>query len=182
MTVKDGLEPNETEEVEKTAEGSEESESSNAFGLPDDHPAMKELAKVRREAASRREQRNQLSSELEEKAKKWEEYENSQKTEIQLAKEKAATLESQLQELRDKDHRRELAKDIMKEFELDADLQEVLVGDEDQMRAIAEKLAKKLKDKKPSSGDFLGGSRGNPVYGQKGEAPSAGANWLRTQI
>lgn len=169
-----------SEETEPKAEAETTAtpETTNAFGLPDDHPAIKELAKVRREAAASREQKNTVRSELQEKAKRWEEYEQSQKTEIERATEKAATLETQLQDLRTKDLRREIAD----EYKLDADLRELLSGDEDQMKSMAEKLSEKFKTHEPAnSGSFLGGQRGNPVIPEERDR-HPGAKFLETWI
>ena len=122
--------------------------------------ALAELKRVRAEAASRR----IANRELEEKAKRWEEYEESQKTELQKLQDTLAAKEAAL-----KDYELEKEKrGLIKEFGLEDDDIDLLTGsDVESNRNIAEKLkAKNEKIKNSSSSrpaDLLAGNRGAPV-------------------
>lgn len=170
-----GPEPQEQGETETVTPT--DTPPANAFGLPDDHPAMKELSRVRREAAGRREEKNKVEQTLAEKAKKWEEYEESRKTELQKAEEKAKALESELEELRTEKTRQKIAD----EFELDADLRALLVGDEKQMKAMAKILSEKFEAANPNADSFLGGARGKPVT-KDGNSGDPGKDFLKSFI
>lgn len=124
-----------------------------------------ELKRVRQEAASRR----IANRELEEQAKKWREYEESQKTELQKLQEALAERDQKLTsyELKEK------KLGLIEEFGLEKDDLDLLTGsDEASNRKIAETLKaryEKLGGKKEdtterrSPADLLAGSRGNPV-------------------
>lgn len=121
-----------------------------------------ELKRVRQEAASRR----IANRELEEKAKRWEEYEESQKTELQKLQEALAQKEKDLANYALEKEKRSL----IKEFELEDDDLDLLTGaDVEANRKIAEKLkAKNDKIKAQNAGsnrpaDLLAGNRGTPV-------------------
>lgn len=117
-----------------------------------------ELSKVRREAASRRIE----NRDLKEKADKWSQYEESQKTEMQKLQDALAQREQELSGL--KLERTKVA--IAREVGLDADDAELLSGtDEAKLREQAEKLKARLQpkqDKQPPA-DLLAGKRGAPV-------------------
>lgn len=118
--------------------------------------ALKELAKVRAEAADRRIK----NRELEEKAKKWSEYEESQKTELQKLQEAVADRDRKLAE-KELDVTRAR---IAKEYQVDDEDLDLLIGDEDSMKRLAAKLGKKdAKDEPKRPVDLLAGNRGTPV-------------------
>jgi hypothetical protein len=119
-----------------------------------------ELKKVRQEAASRR-----ISNrELEEKARQWEEYEESQKTELQKLQDELTKKNEKLSgyELAD------LKRDVVKEFKLESEDAELLTGsDEATIRKQAEKLQTRLGKKEENttspSANLLAGNRGTPI-------------------
>lgn len=120
-----------------------------------------ELKKVRAEAASRR----VALREQEEAAKKWTEYEESQKSELQKLQDAVAERDKRLAE-RDLEITRSK---IAREFNVaDEDL-DLLVGDEASMKRLAEKLGKanaKVEPKRPV--DLLAGNRGKPIGSPSG--------------
>lgn len=116
-----------------------------------------ELSKVRAEAASRR----VALREQEEQAKKWKEYEESQKTELQKLQDQLAEKEKALA-AKDLDVQR--AK-VAREFNVaDEDL-DLLVGDEDNMRRLASRLGKPQETASDGGrpADLLAGNRGKPI-------------------
>jgi hypothetical protein len=120
-----------------------------------------ELRKVRNEAAQRR-----ISNrELEERAQKWQEYEESQKTELQKLQDALAEREQKLSAYQLK----ETKLDVAKEFGLDSEDAELLTGsDEATIRKQAEKLKARLgtvKNDAPRPADLLAGNRGAPIGG-----------------
>lgn len=118
--------------------------------------ALKELAKVRSEAAARR----VANRELEEKAKKWSEYEESQKSELQKLQDRLAERDKAINDAK-LEAKRAL---IAKEFNVaDEDL-DLLVGDEENMKRLAARLGKKEEGTSgtPAS-NLLAGNRGKPV-------------------
>lgn len=121
--------------------------------------ALKELAKVRAEAADRRIK----NRELEDKAKKWQEYEDSQKTELE--KLQAAVAERD-KRLADKELEVTRSK-IAREFNVaDEDL-DLLVGDETNMKRLAERIGKPKGTEEPKRPvDLLAGNRGTSVTGK----------------
>lgn len=132
--------------------------------------ALKELAKVRAEAAQRR----IANRELEEKAKKWSEYEESQKTELQK-------LQDQLAE-RDKiaaEAKLEAAKiRIAKKHNVPDEDIDLLVGDEESMERLATRLGKKEGAGSSSApSDLLAGNRGKPVGSNVGNFSMD--DWIR---
>lgn len=122
-----------------------------------------ELKRVRQEAASRR----IAERELKEKAKAWEEYQESQKTELQKLQEALADKDKKLAnyEFEQKKYA------VLKEFELDDDDLVLLTGsDEEVIRKQAENLKAKndkIKAQNADSSrrpaDLLAGNRGTPV-------------------
>lgn len=147
------------------------------FDLPVDHPALKALEKVRREAADKRDKLNKERDASAEKAKLWDEYQVSQKTELERLADERTALQSKLSELETDAVRQK----ILNEFKLDAEDEEFLTGTADEMRSKAEKLAKRAgrqETLKVSPGDFLlAGNRGTPVVPNE-DARSAGAKFL----
>lgn len=118
--------------------------------------ALKELSKVRAEAAARR----VANRELEEKARKWAEYEESQKTELQKLQESVAERDKRLAE---KDLEIKRSK-IASEFNIDAEDVDLLTGDEENMKRLAAKLGKTKTQEEPKRPiDLLAGNRGTPV-------------------
>lgn len=119
-----------------------------------------ELKRVRQEAASRR----IANRELEEQAKKWREYEESQKTELQKLQEALAERDQKLTTYQLKEKKL----DLIKEFGLEDDDLALLTGsDEASNRQIAETLKARYEklgsanNSRPA--DLLAGNRGNPV-------------------
>jgi hypothetical protein len=123
--------------------------------ISDIEEAKKYIKKLRTEARNRR----LKNKDLEEQARKWKEYEDSQKTEFQRLQETAAQLQAALEA--EKVER--LRKDIVIETGLDPDLAELLVGSEKEMRAIAKRLVAKTSKK---TADFYAGHRGRRVTPQ----------------
>jgi 23S rRNA pseudoU1915 N3-methylase RlmH len=118
-----------------------------------------ELSKVRKEAADRRIKLR----DAEEKAKKWSEYEESQKTELQKLQEAVAERDKKLAEKETDVLRAKIAR---KHNVSDEDL-DLLVGDEANMERLAVRLGKSQEPGKNAPTDLLGGPRGTPV-GSKG--------------
>lgn len=118
--------------------------------------ALKELQKVRAEAAARR----VANKELESQAQKWKEYEESQKTELQKLQDAVAERDKRLA---DKELEVTRAK-IAKQFNVADDDLDLLVGDEESMKRLAAKLGTTKKE--PSPVDLLAGNRGTPVGGK----------------
>lgn len=123
-----------------------------------------ELKRVRQEAASRR----IANRELEDKAKLWEQHQESQKTELQKLQDQIAERDKKLSAY-EFDQKR-LA--VLKEFKLEEDDLDLLTGsDEETIRKQAEKLKAKndkLRANNDSSrrpADLLAGPRGTPVGG-----------------
>lgn len=120
--------------------------------------AMAELKRVRQEAASRR----IANRELEEKAKRWTEYEESQKTELQKLQEALAAKEKALADYEFEKTKRA----VVKEFGLEDDDLDLLTGaDEASIRKQAERLKARVGKTNQSSrpADLLAGNRGTPV-------------------
>lgn len=138
--------------VESQGEGSGNQET-KIDNLDD---AIKEIQKLRREAAGRRVK----NKELEEAAHKWQEHLDSQKTELEKLTERANAAEKEAADMRAE----ALRAKILAEFSIDPDLSDLLVGEtEDELKAKAKKLSE-LKGK--SSGkrpDFFAGQRGQAV-------------------
>jgi phage-related minor tail protein len=115
--------------------------------------ALAELKKVRSEAASRR----VALREQEEAAKKWAEYEESQKTELQKLQDAVAERDRKIAEKELEVTRSKIAK----QFNVaDEDL-DLLVGDEENMKRLAERLGTKQDagtSQRPV--DLLAGNRG----------------------
>lgn len=128
---------------------------------PQDPPKMSyeqmesELKKVRSEAASRR----IALRDQEDQAKKWREYEESQKTELQKLQDAVAERDKRIA---DKELEVTRSK-IAREFNVaDEDL-DLLVGDEDNMKRLAERLGKKETSTSNRPVDLLAGNRGSSV-------------------
>lgn len=114
-----------------------------------------ELKKVRSEAAARR----VALREQEEAAKKWAEYEESQKSELQKLQDAVAERDKRLA---DKELEVTRAR-IAKEYNVaDEDL-DLLVGDEDSMKRLAAKLGKSDSKGNSNPVDLLAGNRGKPL-------------------
>lgn len=122
-----------------------------------------ELRRVRHEAAGKR----VTIRDLEEKAKRWEEYEDSQKTELQKLQEALAERDRKLSDYQ----LSESKKSIIKEYELDDDDLDLLTGSDDESnRKIAEKLKAKAEKLRAATEkttgnpiELLAGNRGAPI-------------------
>lgn len=114
--------------------------------------ALKELAKVRREAAAKRTK----NKALEEDAQKWKEHLDSQKTELEkLADRVRESEERSKQLLRDK---------IIAEYGLKPEFADFVVGDtEEELKSKAEKLSTLNSSKEEEKPDFFAGQRGERV-------------------
>lgn len=121
--------------------------------------ALKELSKVRAEAAARR----VANKELEAKAKKWEEFEESQKTELQKLQDAVAERDKRLA-----DKELEVTRsNIAREFNVADEDVDLLVGDEANMKRLAERLGKPKETGTPNRPvDLLAGNRGTAVTGK----------------
>lgn len=143
----------ETNDSTATPEQKVEPQSSGESTLSHED-ALKELAKVRAEAASRR----IANKDLEAQATKWREYEESQKSELQKLQDQLAERDKAVNEAKLEAKRVSIAK----EFNVaDEDL-DLLVGDEDNMKRLAARLGKK-ETTSSSPADLLAGTRGKPV-------------------
>lgn len=152
---------NENLNTPPVATENEGGQEENKGGINTLEEALAELKRVRQEAASRR----ITNRELEEKAKRWEEYEESQKSELQKLQDALAEREQKLTsyELKEK------KLDLIKEFGLENDDLALLTGsDEASNRQIAEtlkaryeKLGASQQSNRPA--DLLAGNRGTPV-------------------
>lgn len=134
----------------------EESKGSSITSLED---ALKVINDLRAENAAKRVK----TKEVEEKASKWEEYVQSQKTELERLTESKTALEKQLADLQ----ANQLRDLIAKEVGVPEELIEFLTGsDEQTLRANAKKLAS-VKSGSENAGtkrtDFFAGQRGTPV-------------------
>ncbi len=150
------VENNEVKEGEKPEGTSTENSTENKLSY---EQLESELKKVRSEAASRR----IALREQEEAAKKWAEYEESQKTELQKLQDQLAERDKALAS-KDVDI---LRTKIAKEFNVADDDLDLLVGDEENMKRLAAKIGKQETNSSPPP--FFGGNRGKPV-GKSGES------------
>lgn len=132
-----------------------EGKTSSITSLDD---ALKVIEDLRSENAAKRVK----AKEVEEKAAKWEEYVQSQKTELERLTESKTALEKQLAELQ----ANQLRDLIAKEVGVPEELIEFLTGsDEQTLRANAKKLAsvKPQGSTTTAKTDFFAGQRGTPV-------------------
>lgn len=143
----------ETEEVLET----KSDETADDPGIDNLEDALKELKKVRGEAARRRVQ----NKETEEKAAKWEEHVRNQKTDLEKLTEDNSSLKDENTSLK----RENLRNKVALETGLDKDLIEFLTGEtEDEMKAKAAILIEKSgKATGKPQVDLFAGQRGNPV-------------------
>lgn len=163
-------ETGENEEVDETTENAKETEKEVVVevkpeGLPDDPEVLRrEIAKLRKENAAKRTK----NKEIEEAAKKWQEHLDSQKSEMEK-------LEDQLNLLKGENKKLTLAqkqRDLAKEYGVDPDLEEFIVGDDlDEMTEKAKKLAAKSKKKPADATDMRAGKTSPP--------PQSTTNWLK---
>lgn len=142
------------DEVDTTQEVDETQESATDDALsPED--AKKLIKELRKEAASRRIK----GKESEEKAAKWEEYVQSQKTELEKLQEENKLL----RDTAEADKVEKLRNRIIAEFKLDPSDAEFLTGSEKEMKALAAKLAEKAGQGQTTTTDFYAGQRGGNV-------------------
>lgn len=179
-----------SEEVQATANEVEDSDVSpvvegntndsiNASLDDIDDPVVlkKMLKKVRGEAARNRVEKNDVAAKL----KEYEDWKDSQRSELEKANKRAEEAEAKVLET--------LKKSIAKEFDIDEDLQEFLVGStEDEIRAKAQKLGGRKSssdtqdDQKgsgalPAGTTLRPGTRGTPV-GKAKTAQDEGADFF----
>lgn len=149
MSQPDGVVENPGQEVETPEQ---DNVSTSKLSHED---ALKELQKVRREAAEKRVK----NKELEDQATKWREYEESQKSELQKLQDAVAERDKRIA---DKELEVTRAK-IAREFNVaDEDL-DLLVGDEDSMKRLASRIGKKQEEAPRRPADLMAGNRGTPV-------------------
>lgn len=120
---------------------------------------LKEVAKLRKEAASRRVKNKDLDSKL----KEYDDWKRSQMSEVERERAEKAELLNTVRVLREESWRRDAAS----KAGLDPDFADRLNGEtEDELIADAKRLAAKLgKTGTRSSQDALAGKRGRPVGG-----------------
>jgi len=147
----------------------DESKGSSITSLDD---ALKVINDLRAENAAKRVK----AKEVEEKAAKWEEHVQSQKTELERLTESKTALEKQLADLQ----ANQLRDLIAREVGVPEELIEFLTGsDEQTLRANAKKLAS-VKQGSENTGkrtDFFAGQRGTPV-----SKPAEGLNEFFKQM
>lgn len=115
-----------------------------------------ELTKVRREAAAKRVDNNQLKETLAELQK----YKDAEKSEFELLKERAEKAEAFVSTTK----REKAAVAAAKAAGLDPELAEFLKGsNEEELMASAEALAARVAAKTPQTPDLFAGKRGEPV-------------------
>lgn len=144
--------------VEGEAEGTEGT-TSTITSLED---AQKEIAKLRKENASKRVK----SKEDADAAAMWQKHVESQKTELEKANDRAAQAEAKAAKLELETLRREVAD----KFNLDSDLVDFITGDsQGEMEAKAKVLADKglVRGAKNANDLGAGASRGTPLTGPK---------------
>lgn len=118
--------------------------------------ALAELAKVRREAAGRRLKTKEIEAQLAELQK----YKDAEKTELELAIERA----SKAEEVASKLTREKTAEKAAKDAGLDPALAEFLKGNtEEELLESAKALAARVGVKQDSAPDLFAGGRGGPV-------------------
>lgn len=143
--------------VEETNEEVESVEDKPS-GIDNLDDALKVIESLRKENAAKRVK----TKDVEDKAKRWEEYVESQKTEMEKLTESNATLSKENDDLKFSITRDKIAR----EEGVPEDLLEFLVGtDENTLRAKAKKLAASAGSKDSGEGkqDFFAGQRGKPV-------------------
>jgi len=160
----------ETEEVTTTTDESTEDEGSQDDNLSiEDYKRI--VAKLRREAGSRR----LKAKEVEEKLKEYDDWKKSQMSEVDRVKAERAELETELKQYR----MEKLQKSVAAKAKLDAEFADLIKGDsEEEMLAHA----KTLKARLATSGNPEGtrpGVRGAPVGG---DAHATANEWFLEQM
>lgn len=140
---------------ENPAQEAETPEGENESTITTLEEALKELKKVRTEAASRRVK----GKEAEEKAKLWEDHVNSQKSELERLTDENTKLRKDV----DDEKVKTLKATIVAEFGLSKEDAELLTGSEKEMKALAARLA-----------NASGNAGGKPDFyaGQRGKGPA----------
>lgn len=148
---------------EENVEQVEATDDKPAGGITSLDDALKVIEKLRNENAAKRVK----NKEIEDKAAKWEEYVQSQKTELEKLTESNAALSRENGEL--KLHSLKLK--VAEEEKVAPELFEFLQGaDEQTLRANAKKLAKvKQHGSQTTAVDFFAGQRGAPVPVAQGQ-------------
>lgn len=162
-----------------TPEGDEGTEGTTKKTLDDLTP--EELKAYVRELRSENAKTRTEKNELKTAAEKWAEFEESQKTELQKAQEKAAKLEADLTVAQ----RERLQNKVGREAGVDPDLWDRIKGDsEDEMLEDAQKLAGKAPAKSvlgTTATDVFAGKRGEPI-GSGPADPKATADHYLAQL
>lgn len=131
-----------------------------------------ELARTRKEAASRRVSSKEKEAELAE----YREWKKSQMSEVDRLKSERAEMEAEVKQIR----RENLQRKVASKVGLDPDFASRIHGDsEEEMLADAKALASKLPGGKPSASGLLAGKRGGPVGSGAEESES---EWFRKQF
>lgn len=131
-----------------------------------------EVSRLRRENASKRVK----AKDLDDKLKKYSEWEKSQMSELERAKAEKADVERQLRELTNE----RLQATAAKKAKLDPDLADRIKGEtEEEMLEDARRLAKRYPATASSADTMFAGTRGRPVGDGKEESES---DWFRNQF
>lgn len=155
-----------TENEDVTTEVDEATEETS--GLTHEQ-ALKELAKVRREAAKHRTEKQANKAALEELQR----YKDAEKTELERVAERAAKAEAEAAELR----REKLARAAAKTAGLDSDLVDLVQGNtEEELLASAKQLAERLGAKAEKAAPF--NSAGGKPVSAPADSSSAFRNFL----
>lgn len=162
----------ESEEVtqEATEEVTEETATESKANELSHEDALKELAKVRKEAAAKR----VANKELSDKAAKYDEYLKSQMTEIQRKDAEIAELKEKNVELSVGSVREKVAL----KYGLDAETAQLFLGDlvdEDKLEERASAIAKLAPKDEKQKGKSFAGRRGSAVQPTSEEPPSFGS-------
>lgn len=146
------------ETPEETPTG-EEDRGANLRGL-DAETLVSMVLNLRDENASTRRKKSAAEQKLAEDARAWQQHLDSQKSEAQRAADRAAALEEELSKFRTKEKRDAIVKKI---DGFPMDLIDLVVGDEDQMKATAKRLAEREKTLRAGDVSVHAGNRGVPV-------------------
>jgi hypothetical protein len=147
-----------TEPVVNEPQNQPENDDSKSTSTLSHEDALKELAKVRAEAADRRIKNRELESQ----AQKWREHEESQKTELQKLQDSVAERDKRLAEKELEVTRARIAR----QFNVADDDLDLLVGDEESMKRLAERIGKQESNAPKRPVDLLAGNRGTSVTGK----------------
>lgn len=157
------------ENEDTTTEDFDAAETESTSGLTHEQ-ALKELSKVRREAAKHRTEKQATKASLEELQR----YKDAEKTELEKVTEKATAAEAELTELR----REKAARAAAKTAGLDSEWVDLVKGStEDELLASAKELAERLGKTKAAPAGF-NSAGGKPVKADNDNSSEAFRNFL----